>query len=130
MARISGPDRLHLVSTAVMLVTNHSTLFFFSTFSVAMMSYAFYQRFFSPLSKIPGPFWASISPLWKLRVFRRGDFHLAILKLHEEYGVTVRIAPNEVIIADGSAIRQIYGTVEGREFLKVCAQGPKPYQKF
>jgi hypothetical protein len=122
MARISGPDELNLVSTAAMIIANHPTLFLFSTFSVVITSYAFYQRSFSPLSKIPGPFWASMSPLWKLRVFRRGDFHLIILKLHEEYGVTVRIAPNEVIIADGSAIRQIYSTVEGREFLKVSAQ--------
>lgn len=29
------------------------------------ISYVIYQRHFSPLGKIPGPFWASVTPLWR-----------------------------------------------------------------
>lgn len=48
-----------------------------------------------------------------------GNFHEKIVDLHEEYGPIVRIAPNEVIISDKSAIREIYSTAQGRDFLKV-----------
>jgi hypothetical protein len=86
--------------------------------SACLLLYVLYQRVFSPLAKIPGPFWASLSPAWKLLKMARGDFHETIAELHEEYGTIVRIAPNEVIISDKSAIREIYSTTQGRDFLK------------
>ncbi|OAP56096.1 hypothetical protein AYL99_09275 [Fonsecaea erecta] len=85
---------------------------------LCLFSFIVYQRWFSPLAKINGPFWASLSPLWKLLAFNNGNFHETILALHEKYGPIVRIAPNEVIISDKSAIREIYNTVQGRDFLK------------
>ncbi|KIW34719.1 uncharacterized protein PV07_01477 [Cladophialophora immunda] len=85
---------------------------------VCILSFIVYQRWFSPLAKVKGPFWASLSPLWKLLTFNNGNFHETILALHEKYGPIVRIAPNEVIISDKSAIREIYNTVQGRDFLK------------
>jgi hypothetical protein len=92
------------------------TLILFFTFSLA---YALYQRLFAPLARVRGPFWASLSPLWKLFAVSNGDFHEKIMELHQNYGPIVRIAPSEVIIADGSAIHEIYGTTNGRDFLKV-----------
>ncbi|KAJ9499212.1 hypothetical protein H2202_005369 [Exophiala xenobiotica] len=80
--------------------------------------YVVYQRFFSPLATVPGPFWASLTPFWKLTSFKRGDFHETILTLHRRYGPIVRIAPTEVIISDRSAIREIYSTVQARDYLK------------
>jgi benzoate 4-monooxygenase len=80
--------------------------------------YVVYQRFFSPLARVPGPFWASLTPFWKLTSFKRGDFHETILTLHRRYGPIVRIAPTEVIISDRSAIREIYNTVQARDYLK------------
>ena len=77
-----------------------------------------YQRFFSPLARFPGPFWASLTPFWKLISFKGGDFHETILALHHRYGPIVRIAPSEVIISDRSAIREIYNTVHARDYLK------------
>jgi hypothetical protein len=90
--------------------------------SIYIFSFAVYQRWFSPLAKVNGPFWASLSPFWKLLSFNNGNFHETILALHERYGPIVRIAPNEVIISDKSAIREIYNTVQGRDFLKVSAK--------
>lgn len=88
--------------------------------STLVLVYILYQRFFSPLAKIRGPFWASLSPAWKLYQLTKGNFHETIVELHEEYGPIVRIAPNEVIISDKTAIREIYSTTQGRDFLKVC----------
>jgi hypothetical protein len=87
--------------------------------STFVLLYIVYQRFFAPLAKVRGPFWASLSPAWKLVQLTRGNFHETIVDLHEEYGPIVRIAPNEVIISDKSAIREIYSTTQGRDFLKV-----------
>jgi benzoate 4-monooxygenase len=93
------------------------TIVFAGSFGIALV-YILYQRFFSPLAKVNGPFWASLSSGWKLLKMAEGDFHETIAKLHEEYGPIVRIAPNEVIISDKSAIREIYSTTQGKDFLK------------
>ncbi|RFU28115.1 hypothetical protein B7463_g8227, partial [Scytalidium lignicola] len=116
--QVGSGEGLAIISTIVAFIASNILISAVGGFSFIITAYVIYQQFISPLSKFPGPFWASLSPLWKLIVFRRGDFHLTILRLHEKYGRTVRIAPNEVIIAEGSAIRQIYGTVEGRDFFK------------
>jgi hypothetical protein len=51
--------------------------------------YVVYQRYFSPLSGIPGPFLASITPLWRLYRVLQGDWHMDIVKLHEKYGMGI-----------------------------------------
>lgn len=117
-AQVSRDDGFSVIHTVAALVASNIILVAASSLFFFISAYVVYQRCLSPLSKFPGPFWASLSPLWKLIVFRNGDFHLTILKLHEKYGKNVRIAPNEVIVAEGAAIRPIYGTVEGRDFLK------------
>lgn len=89
-----------------------------ATLIISVIVYVAYQRNSSPLAKIPGPFWASTTPLWKLVAFSQGKFHERILALHERYGPIVRIAPNEVLISDKSAIKDIYSTVQSRDFLK------------
>lgn len=103
------------IGRATQMVTVSSGLLLF-----VVVGYCIYQRLFSPLSRIPGPFWASLTPLWKLLSFKNGNFHETIVSLHQKYGKLVRIAPNEVIISDGAAIRQIYSTTEGKDFLKVA----------
>lgn len=69
--------------------------------------YVVYQRALSPLAKIPGPFWAASTSLWKLLSFSKGNYHETILALHDKYGKVVRIAPTEVIISESSAIQSI-----------------------
>lgn len=87
--------------------------------AVLLSVYVVYQRFFSPLAKINGPFLASLSTLWKLHMFRKGDFHETICALHDQYGPIVRIGPSEVILSDKAAIKEIYSTTQGRDYLKV-----------
>jgi hypothetical protein len=101
------------------LAMPHALSLFLGSIFVAFLTYVIYQQAVSPLAKIPGPFWASLTPLWKLHAFSKGDFHERIVALHEKYGKLVRIAPTEVIISDGSAIRDIYSTTHGKDYLKV-----------
>jgi hypothetical protein len=68
-----------------------------------------YQIFFSPLRKIPGPFLASISPLWLVLKDVSGDRTSTIHELHRRYGVAVRIGPNEVSLSDIESVNRIYG---------------------
>lgn len=43
-------------------------------------------RYFHPLSKFPGPFWASVTRLWIAVVSLSGKEHEVLYKLHERYG--------------------------------------------
>lgn len=99
-------------------------LVWLSSFGIALLAvwlvgYVFYQRRIATLSKVPGPFWASLSPAWKLLEVNKGTFCEKIPDLHRKYGAIVRIAPSEAIISNGSAIREIYSNTSGRDFLKV-----------
>lgn len=71
--------------------------------------YLIYESLFTPLARIPGPFAASLSRWWLVKHTRRGDLHRKTIQLHEKYGPLVRIAPNELSVANPSAIKQIYG---------------------
>ncbi|KPM44435.1 hypothetical protein AK830_g2086 [Neonectria ditissima] len=67
------------------------------------------NKYFSRLRHVPGPFLAGCTRLWKLNVVRQGEMEKVQMKLHAQYGPVVRIAPNEVLIAEPSAIKTIYG---------------------
>ncbi|OQO05753.1 hypothetical protein B0A48_09847 [Cryoendolithus antarcticus] len=68
-----------------------------------------YNRLFSPLRNIPGPFLASITGYWLVFVDLAGFRTTVIHKLHLRYGPTVRIGPQEVSFASAEAINTIYG---------------------
>ena len=74
---------------------------------------AVYRRFFHPLAKYPGPFLASITRWWMVREVLSGEHDKHIRALHKKYGDIVRIAPNEVAIADPEAMKVIYSTGGG-----------------
>lgn len=57
-------------------------------------AYMAYQLFFSPLSRIPGPFWAKLSNSGLLLRAFRNDGHRDFVSLHKKYGTVVRVAPN------------------------------------
>lgn len=61
-----------------------------------------------PLSHIPGPWWTAVSSIWLQYQTFRGRQAKATQELHKKYGPVVRVAPNEVEIADGAAIWPIY----------------------
>lgn len=71
----------------------------------------------SPLKKIPGPFLAKFSNIWRL-VNHYGQTHIETQKrLHAKYGDVVRLGPTTVSVADPSLLKTIYNT--RGTFLKV-----------
>ena len=77
------------------------------------LSCGIYNKFFHPLRKFPGPFWASITDLWYFRVVRYGEGRKVHWGLHQKYGDLVRIAPNLVAVGNPAAIDTIYGPKNG-----------------
>lgn len=67
-------------------------------------------NYFTPgLGRIPGPFLARFSDLWRFIDACRGHREQTILGLHKKYGPVVRIGPNCITIADPAAIDLILG---------------------
>ena len=91
--------------------TSENSLLAAEILSVAFVLYclacAVYNRYFHPYKDFPGPFWASITPLWYFRAVRwaRGQDHQ--LPLHKRYGPFVRVAPDQIQIMDPAAIETI-----------------------
>ena len=67
-----------------------------------------YYTLLQPLRHIPGPFYTLISPLSLYYHSYIGDECTWIHALHKKYGPILRIAPNDVAIADGAALSAIY----------------------
>lgn len=66
--------------------------------------------FTSPLRKVPGPFLARITNLWRLFDVYYGSAHLTQKYLHDMYGPVVRIGPKTVSLTDPNLIKTIYST--------------------
>ncbi len=70
------------------------------------------------LRHVPGPFLAKFTPLWRAYHHWKGVVIKDLLiKLHEEHGPLVRIAPNVVSVGEAASVKTIYGTKN--KFLKV-----------
>lgn len=80
------------------------------------VSYVVYNRFFHPLRLIPGPFLATATPWVQLYHGFRGDRHLWLHHLHQQYGSHVRVAPNFVSVNTVEGLNDIYG--HGKRFRK------------
>lgn len=94
----------------------HFSTFILSAIATTLFTYVLYQRYFSPLARIPGPFFASISRLWLVRQSLFRQRHLLEKDLHAQYGPIVRISPHEVCISDPAYVKVIHSANSG--FLK------------
>lgn len=93
------PDRwVFYVSTSIGVMTNllldrrlmAMVGYVVATIVLWISSLVVYRRWFHPLSKIPGPFFASITHFYivKFNLFSgRSQFYLQIEKLHQKYGM-------------------------------------------
>lgn len=85
----------------------HTTLSLVVAGLVLLVTIVIYRRYLSPLSTIPGPFWASFSRLWHLRITVQGNQNEQLTEAHEKYGHFVRLANNEVSVSHPDAVRKI-----------------------
>ncbi|KAK7453494.1 hypothetical protein VKT23_011771 [Stygiomarasmius scandens] len=69
---------------------------------------AIYNLFFSPLSAIPGPWYAAVSDAWLTTHVVRLEQCKVIHSLFEKYGPVVRVGPNKVVFNDLSTMRNVY----------------------
>lgn len=78
--------------------------------AILFFAYIVASGLFSPLSKVPGPWYTKFTSLWiKYQEFtsnRRESIHT----LHKRYGPVVRLAPNEVSFTSLDAIKEIYAS--------------------
>ncbi|PIG85950.1 hypothetical protein AARAC_004476 [Aspergillus arachidicola] len=72
---------------------------------------AAYNVFFHPLVRFPGPFLGRATLLWQYNNTATGKIHIAIEKLHRQYGPIVRITPSELSFASVESWKAIYGHV-------------------
>lgn len=83
----------------------------FSVFGIAVLiliaTVVIYRRYFSPLSDIPGPFWASFSRLWHIRITLQGNQNERLSQAHQKYGHFVRLANNEISVSHPDAVNKV-----------------------
>lgn len=53
---------------------------------IGAVSLLVWRRYFSPLSDLPGPFFASLSRLWYVKHILTGDHDIQLVDLHEKHG--------------------------------------------
>ncbi|KAL4936311.1 hypothetical protein BDV06DRAFT_233532 [Aspergillus oleicola] len=95
-----------------------------------LFTWVVYTRLFHPLKDVPGPFWASVSRSWLGYQVSTGKVVQILRRLHEKHGPLVRIAPDEVSVADPSAVKLIYGAKSGfakTDFYAPWAVGITPH---
>ncbi|KAI7778495.1 hypothetical protein LA080_002099 [Diaporthe eres] len=81
-----------------------------------------YRRYLTPLSDVPGPFWASVGRMWHTRMIMRGNQGEDLLQLHQEYGHFVRIANNEVSVCHPEVVKELILTPLRKDaFYKIFA---------
>ncbi|PNS18578.1 Isotrichodermin C-15 hydroxylase [Sphaceloma murrayae] len=83
-----------------------------TSLSLLLLSYVIYHLYTSltsPLRRIPGPFLAQHTNLWRFVSVLRGRHHLTQRQLHEQYNDSaIRLGPNCVALNDPSLIKTIY----------------------
>ena len=68
-----------------------------------------YSRYRPGLASIPGPTLAKWTKLWRLYDVYKCQSHQTAIRLHQQHGPLVRIAPNVVSVGDPKEIKTIYG---------------------
>lgn len=72
-----------------------------------VLTVAIYRRFLSPIKDIPGPFWASITRFWHVKIIIDGNQNVRLRDAHEKYGPFVRMAPNEVSVTHPDGVKRL-----------------------
>ncbi|KAK6527789.1 hypothetical protein TWF694_004769 [Orbilia ellipsospora] len=90
------------------LTLDHSFVILLGGYVVYLLVNVLYQLYFSPLSKIPGPWYTAVSRIWLTCHTFAGRRIFAVHNLHQKYGPVVRISPTEIAISDIEAVKQIH----------------------
>jgi hypothetical protein len=80
--------------------------------SISLLLLYLRRSYLHPLSRVPGPALCRLTSLYLYIHSYLGDEASLITRLHNIYGPVVRIGPNEVVIADGAVLSEIYTASE------------------
>ncbi|KZT29554.1 cytochrome P450 [Neolentinus lepideus HHB14362 ss-1] len=69
---------------------------------------AIYQLAFSPLTAIPGPWYAAISDFWLTTHVVRLQQCKIVQQLFDQYGPVVRVGPNKIVFRDITTMKSVY----------------------
>jgi hypothetical protein len=105
-------DHLALSILATLRQQSLSALLF-SSLVLYYCTWIIYARYFHRFHDIPGPYGASISRFWLAGSVLSGKAEHIQRDLHKRYGNLVRIAPNEISVADPEAVKIIYNIKSG-----------------
>ena len=67
-----------------------------------------YNRYFRPLRYFLGPFWASVSDVFKLWVVHTKQIHTLGPETHKKYGPVIRVAPNLLTFNNPKILPNVY----------------------
>jgi len=84
---------------------------FITYFAVLSISIAAYRLSpFHPLASFPGTTLCKLTKWWGVWETYNGKRHLRVHELHKNYGPIVRVGPNELSVADATAIPTVLGS--------------------
>ncbi|TVY85498.1 Pisatin demethylase [Lachnellula suecica] len=72
------------------------------------LTYTLTKALLSPLTKLPGPFYTHLTPLYLMLQEFTSRRRTYIHALHQKYGPVVRLGPNEVSCMSADAVKEIY----------------------
>lgn len=93
---ISAAQSQYLVSATLVIL------------AALIISRVVYLLYISPLSDIPGPWYAAVSDAWITYHVVRLEQCKIVQQLFEQYGPVVRIGPNKVVFRDLATTRSVY----------------------
>lgn len=93
---------LSIMSTRISLV-----FLFFTSFIIARFILGAFKAFKSPLSHLPGPWYAFLTTMHLRYGFATGKIWKLVERSHKQYGPVVRLGPRQVWISDKEAMKQI-----------------------
>ncbi|KAF8182926.1 cytochrome P450 [Pholiota molesta] len=101
---------------------------FYSALLLAVLGYRLSP--YHPLAKYPGPVIMRVTKLWGAWIAYTGKTHIYLKAVHDQYGSTVRIGPNELSTIEKAFLPNILGSQgmpkgpmwDGRKFAQTDAQ--------
>ncbi|KZP19423.1 hypothetical protein FIBSPDRAFT_1025318 [Athelia psychrophila] len=69
---------------------------------------AIFQLFISPLSGIPGLWYAAVSDFWLIAHLARLQQFKTVEEAFEAYGPIMRVGPNKIVFKDASSAKSVY----------------------
>lgn len=91
-------------------------------FAAAFILHLLQQRYQAGLIKIPGPFLASLSNLYRFRLVWLDDVSDRSLRLHRRYGPLLRLGPKYISASSPESIHAIYRSGTGFQKVRLKLQ--------